>query len=155
MRAIFLCTFFAFLATTNLRAADIDDAAFPNWMEGHWCQGEGDRRGDEFWLAEAGGVMVGLSRTVKPGSRSQFEFMRIERSDGVITFIAQPQGNPPTPFKRTQSGENWMRFENAAHDFPNVVIYRREGAALHAEISGPGTNDETLTIPFEFQRCAD
>jgi hypothetical protein len=123
-----------------------------DWIAGHWC---GERNGshiEEQWLAARGGVLLGLSRTVKGDKTLSFEFMRIEIG-AETRFVAQPQGNPPTPFKLTASGPGWARFENPAHDFPNRVEYRRTANGLHAEIAGPDKDGKAAIIPFEYAVC--
>ena len=136
-------------------AADKQPASPPglDWLVGHWC---GDRKGDfieEHWLDARGDVMLGVSRTVRGGKTRNFEFMRVEMADGVVTFIAQPQGEPPVPFKRTAGGADWARFENPAHDFPTRVEYRRTATGLHAEIAGPGEGGRERVIPFDYLPC--
>jgi hypothetical protein len=45
-------------------------------------------------------------------------------------------------------------FHNPGHDFPQIVRYWREGAGLHAEISGPDGQGGEMKIAFEFARCS-
>jgi hypothetical protein len=151
LRLIFTLAF----AATTVAAKDAATATLPDWMAGHWCsQGESEQ-GEEDWLPAAGGLMMGMSRTVAVGRKTQFEFLRIELIDGVPTYIALPQGGSSTAFKKTDGNSHWIRFENREHDFPQRIEYRRSGDALHAEIAGPGENGKELVIPFEFTRCAD
>ncbi len=88
-----------------------------------------------------------------PGRTTGFEYFRIADVDGVQSFIAQPGGRPPTAFKRTGGGENWIRFENPDHDFPQRIEYRREGNGLHAEVAGPGANGKETVINFDSVPC--
>ncbi len=124
-----------------------------DWMSGHWCAELGEETVDEFWLPSHGGVAVGLSRTRTNDRTTAFEYLRIVEMDGVLTYIAQPGGRPPTAFKRTAGGESWIRFENPAHDFPQRIEYRRDGDGLHAEIAGSGDNGSERVIPFDYRRC--
>lgn len=126
-----------------------------DWLAGHWCGGDGERQIDEVWLPEAGGVLVGMSRTAKGEKNESFEFMRIVSDGESANFHVQPNGAPPTVFAMTEQGEGRIRFENPAHDFPNRIEYRREGAALHAWIAGPGRDGKELRIPFEYRRCGE
>ncbi len=155
MRTTLLLAMIALTSAPGLQAEDADTAKFPDWMSGHWCSLDASSQGDEYWLPAAGGLMIGLSRTVTAGSKTQFEFLRIELIDGVPTYLAQPQGRTATAFKRNDSGDDWIRFENPAHDFPQRIEYRREGKALHAKIAGRGKDGEEFSIPFEYRRCAD
>lgn len=143
------------LALTSAAADTAPAASSPDldWLVGHWC---GQRDGDfieESWLAARGDVMLGLSRTIRGDTTRNFEYMRVESAGGVITFIAQPQGEHPVPFKRTAGGPGWARFENPAHDFPNRVEYRRTPTGLHAEIAGPGEGGREMSIPFDYLPC--
>ena len=73
--------------------------------------------------------------------------------DGVPAYVAQPNGSPPTTFRRTAGGRDWARFENSTHDFPTRVEYRRQGEALHAEIAGADKDGTEMVIPFDYVRC--
>lgn len=125
------------------------------FMAGHWCGMDEGARVEEFWLPPQGGELHGLSRTVRDGRAVGFEFLRIALRDGVPMYLAQPQGRPPTAFKRTASGANWVRFENPAHDFPQRIEYRRDGAVLQAVVSGPGDGGEATAIRYDYAACAD
>lgn len=125
------------------------------FMAGHWCGIDDGALVEEVWLPPQGGELHGLSRTVRDGRVVGFEFLRIAPRDGVPAYLAQPQGRPPTAFKRTASGANWVRFENPAHDFPQRIEYRREGAALHAVVSGPGDGGKATAIRYDYTACGD
>jgi len=100
--------------------------------------------------------MVGMSRTVSAArARTQFEFLRIEVRDGVPAYLAQPQGRPAVEFRQVHGDEGSVRFENLAHDFPQRIDYRKNGDALHAEISGPGKDGRERAIGYTFTSCAD
>lgn len=132
------------------------DAHALDWLGGQWCSEEDGRRIDEAWLPEAGGSLLGMSRTVRDGKLESFEFMRIVVDGGTASFHVQPNGVPPTVFTAAARGDGWIRFENPDHDFPNQVEYRRSGDdGLSAWIAGPGPDGAELRIPFEYRRCAD
>jgi hypothetical protein len=128
-------------------------AAPLDWLAGQWCSGEGGERVEEHWLAPAKGELLGVSRTLKDGRMASFEFLRISEVAGVPTYLAQPGGRPPTAFKRSAGGERWVRFENAAHDFPTRIEYRRDGETLRAQVGGRGRDGKELTFAFDFVRC--
>lgn len=123
------------------------------WLEGQWCGGDDGRRIDESWLPQAGGMLMGMSRTVRDGQVESFEFMRIVVDGNAASFHVQPNGVPPTIFAMEARGEGWIRFANDAHDFPNRVEYRRNGDGLSAWIAGPGEDGAELRIRFEYRRC--
>jgi hypothetical protein len=127
-------------------------AAF-DWLAGHWCMERDGKRVEEHGLPARGGMLLSVGRTVSDGKVVAFEFLRLERRDGVVTFVAQPDGAPPTAFELTASGADWARFENPRHDFPRRVEYRRAGAGLHAEIAGPGDGGRDQVIGFDYLSC--
>ena len=123
------------------------------WLEGRWCGGDGARRIEESWLPPAGGMLIGMSRTVRDGKVESFEFMRIVVDGDAASFHVQPNGVPPIVFAMEERGEGWIRFANEAHDFPNRIEYRRNGEGLSAWIAGPGEDGSEVRIPFEYRRC--
>jgi len=124
-----------------------------DWIGGHWCAELEDGVVEEFWLPPHGDIAVGVARTRSQDRTTAFEYLRIVDLDGVPAYVAQPGGRPPTTFRMTASGAQWIRFENPDHDFPQRIEYRRDGAALHAEIAGPGEDGEEVVIPFDYRRC--
>ena len=127
----------------------------PNWLAGRWCGCDEGRRIEEVWLAEAGGMLLGMSRTLRDARVESFEFMRIVAEGNNYSLHVQPNGVPATVFRMVARDDASMRFENPAHDFPNRIEYRRTGDELHAAIAGPGRDGKTMTIPFAYRRCGD
>src|SRR5580765_3380940 len=65
------------------------------WLAGKWHIEDHGRVIDEQWTTAAGGMMLGMSRTVREGKTVSFEFLRIvERPEGLV-YIAQPEGRSP------------------------------------------------------------
>lgn len=126
-----------------------------DWLAGHWCGSVDGRRIEEVWLPEADGTLLGMSRTLRDGKAESFEFMRIVSAGKNAGFHVQPNGAPPTLFSIAERGEGWARFENAAHDFPNRIEYRRDDGSLKAFIAGPGRDGKELKIPFDYRVCGD
>ena len=125
-----------------------------SWMSGRWCTRGSEQKIEEHWLPHRGDMLLGVNRTLKGGRTISFEFLRIVLVEGQVSYVAQPGGQPPTSFARTDGGANWVRFENPAHDFPKRIEYRREGEALHAETAGPGEDGREKVIAFEFAACS-
>jgi hypothetical protein len=153
MRKPSLATALLALGLPGLVAAGDAASPAPDWIAGHWCGGTADERIEEYWMAPHGDVLLGIARTVKGGRTTSFEYLRIVVDAGVPAYVAQPGGAAPTAFRRTAGAENWVRFENPAHDFPQRIEYRRAGDALHAEIAGPGEDGKEVVIGFDFERC--
>lgn len=141
------------LLAATAQAAASGDVQRLDWLQGHWCTGTNEERIEELWTAPASGESIGLNRTVQNGKMSAFEYLRIVRQDGNLTYIAQPGGESPTRFVLEDRGDDWLAFVNPQHDFPQRIEYRRSGEKLTAEISGPGSDGEVMTIPFRFETC--
>jgi hypothetical protein len=111
------------------------------WLSGHWrtraeAGADGSAWTEEIWSSREGGTMLGLSRTHKGGRIRAWEFMRIARNeDGSAGFYASPNGGPPVSFRLVRASRSEAVFENPAHDFPQRISYRREGAELVATVS--------------------
>lgn len=120
------------------RAAEpgIDDLS---WLSGQWVGQEGDRRMEEHYMHPAGGIILGMSRTVRPGKAPQVEFIRIgPDGEGRLAYHAHPMGQAPASFALVESAPGLAVFANPLHDFPQKITYRRAGDSLTATIEGPG-----------------
>ncbi|MDR7332850.1 DUF6265 family protein [Roseateles asaccharophilus] len=148
---------FALLLATcaTLSHAQADPFAPVAWMAGCWTQTGREAGSVEQWMAPAGGLMLGMARIVKGGRVIEFEFMQLRAdAEGRLSFIAQPQGRPPTEFKLARQAEAQAVFENTAHDFPQRVSYRRMAPdQLVARIEGE-RNGKVRGIDFAMQRTA-
>lgn len=135
--------------------AEADPLAPLAWLAGCWAQQGREAGSVEQWMAPAGGVMLGMARTLKQGRVVDFEFMQLRAGpDGQLVYIAQPQGRPPTEFKLSSQGEAQAQFDNAAHDFPQRVSYRQVAPdSLVARIEGT-MNGKARGIDFPMQRTA-
>ena len=107
------------------------------WLAGYWLSCEGGREVSETWSDLRGGFMMGFTITAT-GASAEWEQMRIEYGVHELSFVAQPRGSPGTSFRLVRSGPREAVFENPAHDFPQRVIYRRDGDRLTGRIEGAG-----------------
>lgn len=107
------------------------------WMSGSWAGTKDGVHSEEHWSTPKGGMLIGMHRDVKDGRAVGFEFFRIQMQDGVITYLTQPGGKPATPFAAKELGPKRVVFENAAHDFPQRIIYwQTKPNELRARIEG-------------------
>jgi hypothetical protein len=125
--AALAAAFTAAVLSAPLAAQELAEAAF---LSGTWTEKKDNIETDEMWLAPKGGIMLGVNRTVLAGKKSAYEFMRIELRDGRPVYLASPGGRPPVEFKAIESSPNRLVFENRAHDYPQRVIYVKEGNDL-------------------------
>ena len=149
MRAAILATL---LGAGSAQAATLDQL---RWLQGCWRSAGAEAGSQEQWMGPAGGSMLGSSRTIKGGKTVNFEFMQFrESAPGQLVFIAQPSGAPPTTFTLLREADGEFVFENAGHDFPQRVIYQRDGATgLRARIEGV-MKGKPKGIDFPMQRIS-
>ncbi|HWN44827.1 MAG TPA: DUF6265 family protein [Thermoanaerobaculia bacterium] len=123
------------------------------WMSGCWASVGGEAGSGETWTAPAGGTLLGVSRTVKRGKTVAHEFMQIrETGSGQIAFIALPSGQTEANFPLVRLSGQEAVFENPQHDFPQRVIYRRNGDLLTGRVEG-SEGGETKGFDFPMKRC--
>jgi hypothetical protein len=123
------------------------------WISGVWARASGVNRLEERWTPAEGGSMLGVSRTIRDGLLSAFEFLCIVERDGSLVYQAMPNGrSPATDFTLTTLDDDNAVFENPAHDFPKMIRYTRKAdGSLEAVVSGdPGT--KPLTFLFKRQQ---
>ena len=146
----------ALAAITGVTAAaaerDIEQVA---WLAGCWKNESAEAGSVEHWTQLAGGTMLGVSRTVRRGETVEFEFMQLRHlPDGTLAFIAFPSGQPSTVFPLLRISDAEAIFENAEHDFPQRVVYARDGEAkLRARIEGT-VNGTLRVIEFPMSRVS-
>jgi hypothetical protein len=109
---------------------------FPIWMAGSWRGTVDGVTMEEHWTSPGGDLMLGMHRDVRPDGKSSFEFARIEKKDGTLGYQAMPGGRPATSFTLKESSEKRVVFENLQHDFPQRIIYWRDGKRLCARVEG-------------------
>ena len=110
-------------------------AELPKWMAGSWVEEKPDSRTEEHWTTADGGMMMGMGKTVTK-KRTTFEFIRIIETDGTLEYLAMPQARPETTFRLKSSTDSRVVFENLEHDFPQRVLYWRDGEKLCGRIEG-------------------
>lgn len=116
------------------------------WLAGSWS---GTSRGiemEEHWTAPKGNSMIGMHRDVGKGRTLGFEFLRIEQQGDAIVYLSMPGGrSPATPFPLKEVSGTRVVFENPTHDFPQRIIYWKDGADLRARIEGTSNGKEGST----------
>jgi len=126
----------------------LDDVESVAWMAGCWAAGGAE----EQWMAPAGGLMVGMSRTVRDGLARGHEFLLLRVVEGRIVYWAYPSGQAPTSFPAVSLTEDEIVFANAEHDFPQKIRYRRASSdRLVASVFG-GADDERPAFELDYRR---
>lgn len=131
-------------------AQKIEDYA---WLAGRWELERAGRVVREEWMAPAGGVMLGASRTVKEGRTVEFEFMRLAvTADGNVVFTAWPGGQGRTEFRVVASSATSFTVENKQNDFPQRVSYALQpDGSLLAWIEGE-IGGKMRRVEFPYRR---
>lgn len=123
------------------------------WIAGCWTRALPDGVNEEQWMKPAGGSMLGMSRTVRGGRTTEFEFLRIAEVDGSLAYIAKPSAQAEATFPVKTLTEREVIFENPTHDFPQRVIYRQNGdGTVTARIEGT-MNGQARGMDFPYARC--
>lgn len=119
------------------------DLAGLAWMAGEWTGDRGGVRMTESWMEPRGGLMLGTHRDVADAGRTFFEFLRIAPDEaGIPVYHASPGGRAATSFRLVECGSRRVVFENPGHDYPQRVVYEREGDSLTARIEGVVDGEE-------------
>jgi len=150
MRMLFFLA--ALLTAPAAHAQTLEDL---HWLKGCWrTTGDGPAI-TEVWSAPPMPAMLGYSYTMRDGQIRDWEQTRIEMIEGRPTFIAMPRGGAPVRFRlRTLDvlvggvGDG-ATFENAEHDYPQLVSYMRSGNSLTATISRIDGSDP---VHFSYRR---
>ncbi len=121
------------------------------WLAGCWRGSVNQRDFREHWLPLRGNLLVGAGHTVSAGRTQDYEFLRIEpRADGVY-YVAAPSGQKEAAFRladrQTDGPDTIFTFANAAHDFPQTIVYRRAtGGWLYVHVEGKLRGEERKVI---------
>ena len=105
------------------------------WLAGCWQGDAGPLKFEEQWMRPAGGLMLGMSRTIRDDKAVSQEFLSISAKSGAVYYTARV-GTATTPFKLSRLTQFEAVFENPEHDFPQRIIYQKKNGSLHARIEG-------------------
>lgn len=139
MKFIFVGVFLLAASITGFA----QDTAFKienlGWISGCWQMESKDKNSSvtEHWTKLGGQSMFGVSRTIKAGKTTDYEYLRIVQDEKGIFYIAKPRSNPEeTSFKLVKLAGNEATFENPTHDFPQRIIYKLDGTMMSARVEG-------------------
>ncbi len=122
-------------------------------MLGCWELQRGTTTVRELWREATPDFLIGNGTTTTGGMLKEFEFTRVESKDGVVAYVAQPQGASPTRFTLDPaSKKDEAIFVNMQHDFPKRVVYRKSADGLLASIDG---GEGTRKTEFPMKACTD
>lgn len=106
----------------------------PTWLVGCWESEDG--RSLEAWSQDDGETLIGFSSIVSEGKVSFYELMSIRlHGNGQLVFTAYPSNQPGGAFPAVRQSTQGVVFQNAEHDYPQRIRYRRSGEQLVADIA--------------------
>jgi hypothetical protein len=124
------------------------------WLQGCWETKSDARSIEERWMPPRGDSMLGVGRTVRAGRMVEYELIVLREQEGHLMYEAHPAGQPAATFQLAMEADGLLVFENAAHDFPQRIGYRREGPEiLVAWIEGTA-DGKPRRVEFRYTRAA-
>ena len=116
------------------------------WMEGMWRACHPGRETVETWTYASDGLLFGHSITRRGGRLTEWEQLRIIARGGVTLYQAMPNGREAVDFMLVDQSPQGAIFENRDNDWPNVIVYEREGDVMTATIRGLRGENEPVMI---------
>lgn len=136
------------LAAACAAPAGAQSSASPAWLSGYWLSCENGRETAENWIGAEASMLLGTNI-----SGDAYEFLRIAPNGrGGLSYYSMPNGrSPATEFVMISNSGARVVFENLQHDFPQRIIYERNGDDLRARIEDAGA---TQGMEWRFRRVA-
>ncbi len=132
--------------------ADCDSLESLRWLLGDWTADGSKSSFHESWreLGPQDFIGMGLERAKADGAVRAGEELRLVRMGGGVFYVSKVAHNEfPVAFRLTGCADESYVFENATHDFPKRLEYRRSGeSGLSVRVSDGGKKGFTL----EFKR---
>ena len=119
------------LAAAQIAATPASDL---NWVAGYWLSCDNGREVAEYWSDARGGVLFNTTVNLN-GDRVASERTMFATINGHMSFVYEPNG-PNVVFPLVALEGQRAVFENPENDFPQRVIYSREGDVLTGRIEG-------------------
>ena len=110
------------------------------WLVGNWEQKLPEGTVSEIWRKENDSTFSGKSYFVKEEHTIHYETIIITQKKDDLLYIPTVKGqnnDEPITFTMSSETENNFIFENAAHDYPQKISYKKvSDTRLIATISG-------------------
>jgi uncharacterized protein DUF6265 len=153
---------------TSTSAPAVADSALDqlSWLRGCWAGKVAQFDFVETWLAERGGMMVGIAQTIVPnpkpagGFKTQdYQYLRLEQRPDGVYYVAIPSGKNEIAFRLSSVGEELGRkaytFTNPTDEFPKQIVYvRGKDGWLFAKVAGEvAKHPKEVTYPMQHVDC--
>jgi hypothetical protein len=124
-----------------------------SFMTGCWAFQSGDTETEEYWTKPAGGMMVGLSRTVK-GSRTIFtEYTQIREQNGTVSmFVQLGLAKSQTEFRLTKLAVGEAVFTSDLENPKRLIYRKKDDGSLFARTEGT-KNGQPVSEDFPYRRA--
>ena len=128
-----------------------------SWLIGKWRTKAGKQTFEEEWAANPGAGLSGSARAIADddGEISAYEQLYIDEKDGVLVYTADVKQNPePVDFPLKDCGDDYWKFTNPEHDFPQIIRYERQkdgGFQVHVA----DLKDNGFTLKFQLPGSAE
>jgi len=108
-----------------------------SWLSGCWEGRQGEALVEEHWSKPEGQSMLGFRRTLKDNKTKSSEFLQIRELSTGLEYLAQsPQAMKRVSFKLIKAENARYVFENAINEFPQRIIYEKQGAMMMNTVEG-------------------
>jgi len=124
------------------------------WLAGSWRLEKNSQVVDEQWMVPAGGVMLGMERTLEKGKVREFAFLQIrEGPGGGLFFVRQASGEKEAAFQSKTLTGTAVVFLNQLQDYPQTIGYalKPDGSLLVAE-EGTASDGQPKRIEIVYYR---
>src|SRR5690242_1633117 len=121
-----------------------------SWIAGDWQSITPQGNIEEHWMQPASDSMIGMSRTLREGKTTSFEYLRLELRDTDMFYIAYPNARKQAEFKLVEADAERLVFEGGDEHVQRVV-YQKEGQGLRARIEGKH-NGKPFTLEVHYLR---
>lgn len=126
------------------------------WVLGYWEMVSPEGKVTESWIRTNDSVYSGIGKyTDTAGQTLTTEEISIVLRDGALLYIPQvsDQNNgQPVTFKEVSFSDTMVVFENKSHDFPQRIVYVKQGAGkMLAYIEGE-MNGEPAKMEYPYTK---
>lgn len=125
-----------------------------DWLIGTWQRETGNGIAYERWTKVSDRTFEGDGFSIVGDDTTHLEFLRLEQFGGEVFYVPKVAHNRyPVPFKLIRAEEGSFVFEHPEHDFPQRIIYQRQGEdKLHVRVEGE-QDGKMSGIDFEFVKA--
>lgn len=125
------------------------------WLEGKWRGMIGDNVFEAIYTSPEGGQVLSVSKEFATDRPAFIEFERFHMVDTFVVLTPYPGGDQSVPFTMTvlDEEEQFAKFSNPEHDFPNDISYHAIGKdSLVIEVSGIDDNNQRTGFTVNLKR---